>query len=73
MSYNDAYWGGRGNCPKCGRFVCQIKGLVRAGVLEGVTGVCSTHGKVDLSHQDWGYEDFLADQEDGSDRANPNH
>ena len=48
----------RGHCPKCGRFCGQIVGTIRNEGLVKVTGECRAHGEVDLSDQDWGYEDF---------------
>lgn len=63
MSHKDVYWGGRGHCPKCGRFCSGITGHFRGPpgweVLEMVTGWCKHHGLVDLSHQPWDYNDHL--------------
>jgi len=60
MSHDNYYWGGRGNCPKCGRWVGQITGTINyaLGELVKVTGVCKHHGEVDLSEQAWDYDDF---------------
>jgi len=55
-------YGDRGHCPKCGRFCGKIVGTIRNEGLDKVTGICRMHGEVDLSDQDWGYEDF--DEED---------
>lgn len=58
------FWGDRGHCPKCGRFCGQItgygneiQGLVR------VTGICHQHGEVDLTKQEWIYDEFFGPEE----------
>jgi len=52
-----------GQCPKCGRFCSSIMGHFlpehRGGGLRFVTGVCKRHGAVDLTDQDFGYDDFV--------------
>lgn len=59
MSLNDVYWGDRGHCPKCGKWVGNIVGRINDEVgLIKVAGVCTTHGEVDISHQDWIFDDF---------------
>ncbi len=49
-----------GHCPKCGKFCGKIVGTGNeySGLVK-VTGICKIHGKVDLSNQSWGYEDFF--------------
>jgi hypothetical protein len=57
-------WGDRGHCPKCGRFCGDIVGTIKPDCgLVRVEGQCRTHGTVDLSKQDWDYEDFDGEQE----------
>lgn len=56
------YWGNRGHCPQCGRFCGQIKGYGNAWGLVRVTGICKVHGEVDLTQQDWSYEDFFEEE-----------
>jgi hypothetical protein len=60
MSYNDCYWGDRGHCPKCGKFCGKITGHgnCELGLIK-VTGICKTHGEVDLTHQEWSFDDFF--------------
>jgi hypothetical protein len=67
VSYDNVYWGGRGQCPKCGRFVGKITASIndRAGILFSVSGICKHHGEVDLTAQDWSYEDFEPEEEKG--------
>jgi len=49
-----------GKCPKCGRFCGDITAhLNRDGAIRFVIGVCKKHGAVDLTDQDWCYEDFF--------------
>lgn len=53
-----------GHCPKCGRFCGNIKGTIKGGIdgyLEKVSGVCKTHGEVDLSGEPWGWDDFFVE------------
>jgi len=51
-----------GQCPKCGRICGRIVGYFLSeyfgGGLEKVFGVCKKHGRVDLTDQDWSYEEF---------------
>jgi hypothetical protein len=49
----------RGQCPKCGRFCSKIKGFGNDfhGLVK-VTGICNRHKTVDLSNQDYEYDDF---------------
>ncbi len=64
MSYNDLYWEDRGHCPICGKFVGQIRALLYEEASRMVvTGVCKTHGKQDISHQGWDWDEF--DKEEG--------
>ena len=64
MSLDNVYWGGRGNCPKCGKWCGNIEGVVGEVIgLKSVSGVCKDHGKVDLSHQEWGFDDFVSEGE----------
>ncbi len=53
----------RGHCPKCGKFCKAIqgwfKGLAGEESLYKVTGICKKHGKVDLTHEEWDYDDFM--------------
>ena len=64
MSLNNLYWGGRGQCPICGRFCGQITpyGNESRGLWK-VTGVCKHHGEVDLTKQEWAADDFFSDEE----------
>lgn len=56
------YWGNRGHCPKCGRFCGNIRAALNDFLgLFRVTGTCSIHGDVDLSDQDWSYDEFCDD------------
>jgi hypothetical protein len=65
MSLGNVYWGGRGQCPKCGRFVGRILGTVSEAIgLVKVEGICKTHGEVDLTEQDWSHDDFVRDEEE---------
>ena len=53
------------HCPECGKFVGDIRATV-SGIDEDitkVTGVCKKHGKVDVTDQDWIYEDFFPEEE----------
>jgi hypothetical protein len=45
MGLRDIYWGGRGNCPACGRFCGHILGTVseEIGIIK-VEGVCNKPG-----------------------------
>ena len=62
---NSIYWGNRGHCPQCGKFCGDIRGFVNPGVgLLGVVGKCSQHGDVDLSVQDWAFEEFCESEEE---------
>lgn len=47
------------HCPKCGRFVKEIS-IFANGLDEivKVEGVCKKHGIVDVTNQDWDYDDF---------------
>ena len=63
MSLLNLYWGDRGHCPKCGRFVGDIVGYVSE--VKGVTrveGTCRWHGIVDITHQEWSYSDFVDEE-----------
>lgn len=64
MSLNNVYWGNRGHCPKCGKFCGDITGYGNCQGLQKVTGVCKIHGKVDLSKQDWGFDDFFSEEDE---------
>ncbi len=58
------FFGDLGHCPKCGKFCSNIQGEGNEYVgLARVTGICKVHGEVDLSSQDWGYEDFFKEDE----------
>ncbi len=64
MTLQDGKWGNRGHCPRCGRWCSAITGW--GGEEEGlrrVTGICKVHGEVDLSKQDWSYDDFFKEME----------
>lgn len=53
----------------CGRFVGNIKATI-VGIddrIIKVTGVCKKHGVVDITDQDWTYEDFFPEEEDQND------
>lgn len=59
MSHDNVYWGGRGNCPQCGRWCGDIRGQGNEyHGLTKVTGECKVHGTVDLTSQGWGWDDF---------------
>ena len=62
MSLEDTYWGDRGHCPKCGRFCGAIVGFGSEdrGLYE-VRGECHRHGDVDLTGQEWSWEDFFGE------------
>ena len=54
-----SFYDDRGHCPKCGKFCGEIEALVNEiDGIKKVEGKCKAHGKVDLSDQSWGYEDF---------------
>lgn len=53
------YWGNRGHCPVCGRFVGGIEAMARDTGLAYVYGKCKRHGYVDITSQDWSWEDFF--------------
>ena len=54
------YWGDRGHCPGCGRFCGGISAMGHEMMgLVGVTGICKTHGEVDLTGQEWSWDDFF--------------
>jgi hypothetical protein len=62
MSLDNYYWGNRGHCPKCGYWVGAIVGTMNGlGELLKVTGVCKVHGEVDITSQDWSWDDFNED------------
>ncbi|HUS46135.1 MAG TPA: hypothetical protein VM219_08930 [Phycisphaerae bacterium] len=66
MSLTDGRWGDRGHCPKCGRFCGDVVGTTsESRGLERVEGTCRQHGRVDLSKQEWSYEDFVGEGEEG--------
>jgi len=52
------------NCPKCGKFVGNIE-ATRNGLeyITKVEGICKTHGKVDLTDQEWDYDEFVFGKE----------
>lgn len=52
------FWGNRGHCPRCGRFCGDITFFYNDYGIQRVTGVCAKHGEVDLTQQDWSYDDF---------------
>lgn len=50
----------RGQCPKCGKFLRNIAAVGSASIgLVLVTGVCKRHKTVDITNQDYGYDDFF--------------
>ena len=53
-------YGDCGHCPKCGRFCGKIMGTFDGFTeqLTKVEGICKIHGKVDLTSQSWGADDF---------------
>ena len=58
-------WGSRGHCPKCGKFCADITATINE--LEGVksvTGKCKKHQAVDLTNQEWSWEDFVREEKD---------
>ena len=68
MSLENCYWGGRGNCPVCGKWCGAIVGKIATNGfgderLDGVSGFCAAHGEVDLSKQDWSWDDFDSDDD----------
>jgi len=47
----------------CGRFVGNIKAKLTAdNEITKVTGVCKKHGVVDVTDQEWCYEDFFPEE-----------
>jgi len=51
--------GDRGHCPKCGRFCGSVTARYdRNGGIASVDGICRVHATVDLSEQDWEWDDF---------------
>ena len=47
-------------CPQCGKFCKDVFALMDAdGNVKRVEGVCIKHGKVDLTNEDWSYEQFV--------------
>ena len=59
------YWEDRGHCPKCGRFCGSITGYGGDEIgLQKVTGICKKHGLVNLTNQEWSYDDFWGEEED---------
>ena len=57
----------RGRCPVCGRFCRAVTATRRetdiGACLDTVTGTCRQHGRVDLSHEPWSWEDFFGENE----------
>lgn len=53
------------NCPECGRFCGDITADYNefAGITK-VHGLCARHGRVDLTNEDWCYEDFFPEGDD---------
>lgn len=49
-----------GKCPKCGWFCSGIRMTTShfGECIGTVTGNCKQHGKVDLTDQEWSWEDF---------------
>lgn len=48
-------------CPKCGRFV-KVKAFVNLlGDVVRLEAKCKTHGNVDVSEQDYTYEELVGD------------
>lgn len=54
------------HCPKCGQYVSQIKakvvGWLEPECIDSVSAVCWRHGMVDVSDQDWWWEDFYPEE-----------
>jgi hypothetical protein len=52
-------------CPQDGRFIggvsARVVGLGEPEVIESVSAVCPVHGVVDVSEQEWAWEDFFPD------------
>lgn len=60
------YWGDRGHCPKCGRFVGNILGTTNdLNGLVRVEGNCKKHGTVDITDQEWSCEEFEEYRKEG--------
>jgi hypothetical protein len=49
----------------CGRFCGNITGEINELGIRRVYGTCTKHGEVDLTHQEWTYEEFDAERNDG--------
>lgn len=58
MAYTDIYYGGRGQCPKCGRFCRNIVGCSPDDLPVSVEGECVKHGVQDLTAQGWSWDEF---------------
>ena len=51
-------------CPKCGKFVGNITAWVNGlDEITKVEGDCKVHGTVDVTDQDWCYEQFFPPEE----------
>lgn len=54
----------RFRCPKCGRFVSNVKATVNfLDEIVKVKGTCTKHNVVDCTNSDWWYEDFFPEGE----------
>lgn len=51
-----------GKCPKCGWFCADITATANEEGLQSVSGICRQHGKMDLSKQEWSWEDFFGEE-----------
>jgi len=51
-------------CPKCGKFVSEVKVIFTIDEKIEIEGTCVTHGVVDVTNTaDWWYEDFFPMEE----------
>jgi len=56
---NNFLWGDRGHCPKCGKWVGSITGYINEEIgLIKVIGTCKVHDEVDITKQEWTFDDF---------------
>lgn len=58
------FWGDRGHCPKCGRFCGDIGAIANSEGLISVDGICKKHGTVDLTNQEWSWDEFFGSESD---------
>ena len=50
-------------CPTCGRFIANVEATVNGFEhITKVEGICKTHGTVNVTNQEWGYDDFFPEK-----------